>query len=133
MKVPVLDMDQALMKPPHMSESENPGFTLDKGCYAGAMLALTRYPPLDDRQDEVKLAVQLCIVEAEGDRDNSKSLKDLADDADSIVSTYWAADSENFYSDRDGDREIFVMDADGTNVRQLTNNDEKRLVPCVSP
>ena len=28
-----------------------------------------------------------------------------------------------FGSDRNGDYEIFVMNADGTNVRQLTNND----------
>jgi len=27
-----------------------------------------------------------------------------------------------FVSNRDGDNEIYVMDADGTNVRQLTNN-----------
>ena len=30
-----------------------------------------------------------------------------------------------FASDRDGDYEVFVMDADGTNVRQLTQNGEK--------
>ena len=29
-----------------------------------------------------------------------------------------------FTSYRDGDFEVFVMDADGTNVRQLTNNDD---------
>ena len=29
-----------------------------------------------------------------------------------------------FNSDRDGDWEIFVMNADGTDVRQLTNNDD---------
>ena len=35
-----------------------------------------------------------------------------------------------FSSDRDGDGEIFVMDADGTNVRQL---DQKGLVPHYKP
>ena len=29
-----------------------------------------------------------------------------------------------FWSDRDGDWEIFVMDADGSQVRQLTDNDD---------
>ena len=29
-----------------------------------------------------------------------------------------------FVSDRDGDSEIFVMNADGTEVRQLTDNDD---------
>ena len=38
-----------------------------------------------------------------------------------------------FDSDRDGDNEIFVMDADGTNVRQLTTNDDDDYYPAWSP
>ena len=38
-----------------------------------------------------------------------------------------------FNSDRDGDWEIFVMDADGTNARQVTNNDVKDNRPAWSP
>ena len=38
-----------------------------------------------------------------------------------------------FVSDRDGDREIFVMNADGTDVRQLTENDGSEDGPSWSP
>ena len=38
-----------------------------------------------------------------------------------------------FTSDRDGDWEIFVMNADGTEVRQLTDNDEINRFPSWSP
>ena len=34
-----------------------------------------------------------------------------------------------FESDRDGNWEIYVMDADGTNVRQLTDNDHDDTSP----
>ena len=38
-----------------------------------------------------------------------------------------------FNSDRDGDNEIFVMNADGTGVTQLTDNDDWDRVPVWSP
>ena len=38
-----------------------------------------------------------------------------------------------FESFRDGDFEIFVMDADGTNVRQLTANEDYDYRPAWSP
>ena len=38
-----------------------------------------------------------------------------------------------FESDRDGDLEIFVMNADGTGVTQLTNNDADDWHPVWSP
>ena len=38
-----------------------------------------------------------------------------------------------FYSDRDGDDEIFVMNADGTGVQQLTDNDGWNRFPAWSP
>ena len=38
-----------------------------------------------------------------------------------------------FESDRDGDYEIFVMNADGTEVRQLTDNDDWDCCPKWSP
>ena len=36
----------------------------------------------------------------------------------------WSPDGKNivFYSSRDGDLEIYVMDADGDNQRQITDN-----------
>ena len=38
-----------------------------------------------------------------------------------------------FTSDRDGDAEIFVMNPDGTEVRQLTDNDAWDYSPAWSP
>jgi Tol biopolymer transport system component len=38
-----------------------------------------------------------------------------------------------FMSDRDGDDEIFVMNTDGTEVRQLTDNDDSDWDPSWSP
>ena len=38
-----------------------------------------------------------------------------------------------FYSDRDGDYDIYVMDADGTHVQQLTDNDDADGLPTWSP
>jgi len=38
-----------------------------------------------------------------------------------------------FESDRDGDSEIFVMNADGTGVTQLTDNDDGDWDPAWSP
>jgi Tol biopolymer transport system component len=47
----------------------------------------------------------------------------------------WSPDGTEiaFVSDRDGDDEILVMDADGSNVRQLTLNDQKDSDPAWSP
>ena len=47
----------------------------------------------------------------------------------------WSPDGNRiaFQSDRDGDHEIFVMDADGTNVQQLTDNDSYDENPAWSP
>ncbi len=38
-----------------------------------------------------------------------------------------------FTSDRDGDEEIFVMNANGTGVQQLTDNDDGDWNPAWSP
>ena len=38
-----------------------------------------------------------------------------------------------FVSGRDGDREIYVMDADGSNVRQLTVNTDDDGQPVWAP
>ena len=38
-----------------------------------------------------------------------------------------------FVSDRDGDYEIFVMDADGSHVQQLTDNNKNDWDPVWSP
>lgn len=38
-----------------------------------------------------------------------------------------------FASDRDGDFELFTMNPDGTNLRQVTNNDQRDTFPAWSP
>jgi TolB protein len=47
----------------------------------------------------------------------------------------WSPDGEQiaFISDRDGDREIYIMNSDGTNVRQLTFNEVLDQFPDWSP
>ncbi len=53
----------------------------------------------------------------------------------SSSSPSWSPDGKQiaFSSNRDGDSEIFVMNADGTEVRQLTNNDDRDVHPAWSP
>ena len=38
-----------------------------------------------------------------------------------------------FRSSRDGNREIYVMNADGSNQTSLTNNSDEDWEPCFSP
>jgi Tol biopolymer transport system component len=47
----------------------------------------------------------------------------------------WSPDGTQiaFESDRDGDSEIYVMNADGSNVRQLTDNDTTERHPNWRP
>ena len=44
---------------------------------------------------------------------------------------HWSPDGSHisFYSERDGDREIYVMRADGSEVRRLTNSPGNDEVP----
>jgi len=55
--------------------------------------------------------------------------------ADRGASPVWSPDGEYiaFESDRDGDWEIFVMDADGNNQTQLTFNNDDDRAPAWSP
>ena len=52
-----------------------------------------------------------------------------------FITLDWSPDGEQivFASDRDGDKEIFIMDADGTNIHQLTSNEENEEFPDWSP
>ncbi|MCC6569641.1 MAG: PD40 domain-containing protein [Anaerolineales bacterium] len=47
----------------------------------------------------------------------------------------WSPDSTKiaFVSGRDGDSEIYIVDADGNNVHQLTDNDTDDYSPVWSP
>jgi Tol biopolymer transport system component len=47
----------------------------------------------------------------------------------------WSPDGERiaFISDRDGDGEIFIMDQDGSNIWQLTSNEDQDAWPAWSP
>lgn len=51
----------------------------------------------------------------------------------SQTATNGSAGKIAFQSDRDGDFEIFVMNADGSDVRQLTNNTLGDFLPLWSP
>src|SRR5687768_10024527 len=64
--------------------------------------------------------------------ETSASSTRLAQAASSLAAS--AADEEiAFYSDRDGDREIYIMKGDGTGLRQLTFNEGEDLDPTWSP
>jgi Tol biopolymer transport system component len=54
----------------------------------------------------------------------------MATDANETYPT-WSADGEwvAFASDRDGDMEIYAVRKDGTDLRQLTNNDDPDIEP----
>ena len=45
----------------------------------------------------------------------------------------WAADQVTFYSDRDGDWELFLMNSDGSNLQKLTNNTFYDADPSFDP
>ncbi len=51
------------------------------------------------------------------------------------ASPHWSPDGSHivFSSDRDGNPEIYVMDANGGNVQRLTNNDTQDYFPTWSP
>jgi hypothetical protein len=52
-----------------------------------------------------------------------------------FITLDWSPDGEQivFASDRDGDKEIFIMDADGSNIHQLTSNEDIDEFPDWSP
>ena len=47
----------------------------------------------------------------------------------------WSPDGKRiaFYSERDGNAEIYVMNADGTGVTRLTRHERGRRLPAWSP
>lgn len=51
------------------------------------------------------------------------------------VNISWSPDGKKlaFYSNHDGDYEIYLIDIDGTNIRQLTNNDVYDAMPAFAP
>ncbi len=59
----------------------------------------------------------------------------LTDNDDQELDPVWSPDGQRiaFYSDRDGNHEIYVMDADGSNVTRLTDNNYDDRSPVWSP
>ncbi len=70
-------------------------------------------------------------MNADGKNQKNITQGPLADDLDPS----WSPDGERiaFVSDRDGHREIYVMDADGKNQKNLSNNDFDDWGPSWSP
>jgi Tol biopolymer transport system component len=82
-----------------------------------------------DHTDDNHTFIYICVVDANGDNltllinNDTYGLPSLSPDGTRIV----------FESKRDGDPEIYVMDADGGNVIQLTDNDAEDREPIWSP
>jgi len=51
------------------------------------------------------------------------------------ISPAWSPDGSKiaFFSDRDGDEEIYIINADGSGLQQLTDNDWVDWAPAWSP
>ena len=72
---------------------------------------------------------EICVIYADGSE--TQLTNNTADDA----TPSWSPDSRKiaFISDRDGNFEIYVMNADGTGQRRLTNNNVTDFHPVWSP
>ena len=66
--------------------------------------------------------------------DGSNPIRLTTDPADDLVPR-WSPDGTKFafYSNRDGNYEIYVMDADGSNQTRLTNTPADEIDPAWSP
>ena len=106
-------------------EGDHLGYVTPSWSGDGKSLALSCWelPPLE--------ASDICIVDVEGKR--LKNLTRLAGVEDSGPS--WSPDSSKiaFMSNRDGNSEIYVMDADGRNPVNLTNHSRRDAAPDWSP
>ena len=102
-----------------------PGYLVRSWSGDGKSLALSCWeaPPHD--------ASDICIIDVEGKR--LKNLTQLPGVVDWAPS--WSPDSSKiaFTSDRDGNAEIYVMDADGGNPVNLTNHSRTDAAPDWSP
>lgn len=63
------------------------------------------------------------VVNLTADSDGNDAFPDFSPDGNRIV----------FRSGRDGNHEIYVMDADGTNLQRITENDATDTMPAFSP
>ena len=89
----------------------------------GTRLLYTIYRDLD----EIFPPTEIWVMDADG-----TGQRMLAERGESPA---WSPNGSRiaYVSDRDGDREIFVMAADGTNQTQLTFNNDEDLAPVWSP
>ena len=64
----------------------------------------------------------------------TKELTQLTDNEHKDIQGDWSVNNEIvFISDRDGDYELFTMNADGSDQKQITFNNEKDVLPSWSP
>ena len=70
-----------------------------------------------------------------GSRASTQGLTQLTDNSDLDWFPAWSPDGSSiaFSSERDGDAELYVMNADGSGVTQLTNNFDADWLPAWSP
>jgi TolB protein len=108
-----------LTKSPHVSEVDN------LWSPAGTQILSTCYPV------SRRPRADICLTNTDGTGQRNLTDNQSVDDVDPS----WSPDGSRivFSSDRDGDSEIYVMDTDGTNLTQLTNNFEDDYRPAWSP
>jgi TolB protein len=82
----------------------------------------------DDNRD-------LFIAELQGDGEEGEDVLQLTDNPEHDYEPNWSPDGEHiaFTSRRDGNSEIYVMDADGSHVTRLTENSSLDWRPVYSP
>jgi Tol biopolymer transport system component len=86
--------------------------------------AYPRYPGSNSYTTEVHKGNGACT-------DDTRLTNDTANDIDPAFSP--GGGKIVFSSNRDGDRDLYIMDADGTDVRQLTNSPARDVAPDWQP
>ena len=75
------------------------------------------------------------VTSSDGEAWVAGDIRRLTDTSGNDSSPSWSPDGRSiaFTSDRDGNREIYVMDANGDNLRNLTNESSQDRHPSWSP
>jgi Tol biopolymer transport system component len=133
-----------------VAPGENPGssfpeiYRVDAG--GTRMINLTRNDELDEREpawspDGTKIAfagaghevngVQVFVMNADGSEPRNLTRSQPGSNHQPVWSP--TGDEIAFVSDRDGNNEIYTMDADGTNVTRVTTHSASDVAPAWSP